>query len=133
MLECLCPHSTHAHPTCSVLSPQGQLGASALPLGRRKGPGRGPVPLRGQPLSPRPGSPGLAKIPEAQDLDTEDPVLQVTPWAPRPLELSGALQAQRWARARPTSPCPLLSPLLQGHSWGQGDRSSHLPACLAHK
>lgn len=79
----------NVHPKCFVLFLQGQLGVSALPLGQRKGPGRGPASLLGHPLSPCPGSSGLVKNPGGWCLDTEDQVLQVKWWPPCPLKLSG--------------------------------------------
>lgn len=91
MLEWPCQNDTCAHPKCFVLFLQGQLGVSALPLSQRKGPGQGPASLLGHPLGPCPGSSGLVKNPGIRRLDTEDQVLQVKWWPPRPLKLSGAL------------------------------------------
>lgn len=94
MLEWPCQNDTCAHPKCFVLFLQGQLGVPALPLGQRKGPGRGPASLLGHPLSPCPGSSGLVKNPGAWCLDTEDQVLQVKWWPSHPLKLS---RAEGWA------------------------------------
>lgn len=96
MLQWPCQNDTCAHPKCFVLFLQGQLGVSALPLSQRKGPGRGPASLLGHPLGPCPGSSGLVKKPGIRCLDTEDQVLQVKWWPPRPLKLSGAL-GRGWA------------------------------------
>ncbi|KAM5205711.1 protein KRBA1 isoform 8-T9 [Hipposideros larvatus] len=56
-----------------------QLGISALPRSRRKGPGWGPASLLGLNVGPYPGSPGLVKNPGASGLDTEDQVWQPGP------------------------------------------------------